>query len=134
MKEDYRKALKKFIFSFEPSSFSWTRLWKTKGTWKWQPVTLQVTKQVQKNSFILYIYYLTKFDDSVKSGFSVTPTNTSANLCKAILDIINFPFQGIIQKKSASDSRMLPCLITFIWNFILIWKCRKWCLNRGTLV
>ena len=42
--------------------------------------------------------------------------------------------QGIIQKKSVSDSRMLLCLIIFFWNFILIWKCQKWSLNRGTLV
>ena len=42
--------------------------------------------------------------------------------------------QGIIQKKSESGSRMLPCLIIFSQNFILIWKCQKWYLNRGTLV
>ena len=42
--------------------------------------------------------------------------------------------QGIIQKKLAFGSRMLPYLVTFIWNFILIWKCQKWSLNRGILV
>ena len=42
--------------------------------------------------------------------------------------------QGIIQKKSASSSRALPYLVTFIWNFILIWKCQKWSLNRGTVI
>ena len=42
--------------------------------------------------------------------------------------------QGIIQTKSASDSRALPCLVIFFRNFILIWKCQKWSLNRGTLV
>ena len=29
---------------------------------------------------------------------------------------------------------MLPCLKIFFWNFILIWKCQKCSLNRGTLV
>ena len=38
-------------------------------------------------------------------------------------------------KKSASGSWTLPCcLIIFFRNFILIWKCQKWSLNRGTLV
>ena len=41
---------------------------------------------------------------------------------------------GIIQKKSASGSRTLPCLVIFFRNFILIWKCQKWYLNRCTLV
>ena len=41
---------------------------------------------------------------------------------------------GTIQKKSASGSRILPCLKIFFRNFILIWKCQKWSLNRGTLV
>ena len=40
--------------------------------------------------------------------------------------------QGIIQKKSASGSRTLPCLAIFFRNFVLIWKCQKWSLNRGT--
>ena len=31
-------------------------------------------------------------------------------------------------------SRMLPSLVIFYWNFILIWKCQKWSLNRGTIV
>ena len=49
-------------------------------------------------------------------------------------EFIEIQYQGIIQKKSASGCRMLPCLMTFIRNFILIWKCKKWYLNRGTLV
>ena len=31
--------------------------------WNYLPVALEVMKQVQKNSFISYITYLTKFDD-----------------------------------------------------------------------
>ena len=42
--------------------------------------------------------------------------------------------QGIIHKKLVSGSWMLPCHIIFILNFILIWKCQKWFLNRGALV
>ena len=42
--------------------------------------------------------------------------------------------QGIIQKKSASGSQKLPCIVIFFRNFILIWKCQKGSLNRGTLV
>ena len=28
----------------------------------------------------------------------------------------------------------LPCLVTFIWNFILTWKCQKWYWDTGTLI
>ena len=42
--------------------------------------------------------------------------------------------QGIIQTKSVSGSRMLPCLVIFFQGLILIWKCQKWSLNRSTLV
>ena len=28
----------------------------------------------------------------------------------------------------------LPCIVTFIWNFILTWKCQKWYLDTGNLV
>ena len=28
----------------------------------------------------------------------------------------------------------LPCFKNFFWNFILIWKCQKWSLNRVTLL
>ena len=29
---------------------------------------------------------------------------------------------------------MLPCLMIFFWSHILIWKCQKYSLNRGTLI
>ena len=35
---------------------------------------------------------------------------------------------------SQLHSRTLPCLKIFFRNVILIWKCQKWSLNRGTLV
>ena len=49
-------------------------------------------------------------------------------------DTIGTCCQGIIQKKSASGSWTLPCLVIFFQGLILIWKCQKWSLNRGTLV
>ena len=39
---------------------------------------------------LLGMYYLTKFDDVIWSGFWVIPTITSANLCKPVHDIINY--------------------------------------------
>ena len=33
LKVEYQKAFKKFIFSFEPSPFYWTKLSITKGVW-----------------------------------------------------------------------------------------------------
>ena len=39
---------------------------------------------------LLLIYYLTKFDDVIYSGFRVIPKLTSATLCKPIHDIINY--------------------------------------------
>ena len=36
------------------------------------------------------MYYLTKFDDVIKSGFWVVLKITFANLCKPIYDIINY--------------------------------------------
>ena len=39
---------------------------------------------------LLLIYYRTKFDDVIYSGFRVNPKLTSATLCKPIHDIINY--------------------------------------------
>ena len=36
------------------------------------------------------MYYVTKFDEIIKSGFWVILKITSANLCKPIYDIINY--------------------------------------------
>ena len=46
----------------------------------------------------------------------------------------NLYSQIIIQQKSTSGSRTLPCLVIFFQGLILIWKYQKWSLNRGTLV
>ena len=39
---------------------------------------------------MLVIYYLTKFDGVIQSGFGVIPNITPANLCKSIHNIINY--------------------------------------------
>ena len=39
---------------------------------------------------LLVMYYMTKFDDIIQSGFSVIPKITSVSLCKPIHDIINY--------------------------------------------
>ena len=49
-----------------------------------------LSKSLEKVSYILVIYYLTKFDDIILSSFRVIPKITSANLCKPIHDIINY--------------------------------------------
>ena len=55
-----------------------------------------VTRTVSSSIFkftkipLLVMYYLTKFDGVIESGFSVIPKITSANLCKPIYDI-NYP-------------------------------------------
>ena len=56
------------------------------------------------------MYYLTKFDDVIWSGFWVIPKITSANLCKPIHDIINYsificPFES---GKCGKEWKKLP--------------------------
>ena len=85
------KKLKKvnFIFSFKPISFNGQSYIKQKG-----PGTSDLLLSMLQNKFrkipVWVIYYLTKFDDIIHSGFWVIPKITSANLCKPIHDIINY--------------------------------------------
>ena len=53
------KSLKKvnFIFFFRTQSLLMDKVIKTKGVWNQRTVALQVTKQVQKHSFICYILF-----------------------------------------------------------------------------
>ena len=37
------------------------------------------------------MYFLTRFDDVILSGFLVIPKIASANICKPIHDVINYP-------------------------------------------
>ena len=52
------------------------KLSKTKGVWNLPPVAL-----------LFVIYHLAKFDDVMRSSFSVISKITSANLCKSTHDI-----------------------------------------------
>ena len=53
------------------------------------------------------MYYLTKFDDVIWNGFCVIPKITSANLCKAIDDIINYStfFHPFESRKCGKDGK-----------------------------
>ena len=57
MKEDYEKDFKKLtlFFLLNPVPFNKQSYQKQNRDWNWRPVDLQVTKQVQKNSFISYL-------------------------------------------------------------------------------
>ena len=61
------KNLKKvnFIFSFEPNPFWWTKLSKAKTS----DQSLFRLQNKSRKMPLLVIYYLTKFDDMIKSGF-----------------------------------------------------------------
>ena len=60
----------------------------------WKRITKNPLKNIFWNIFrnipVLNIYYQTKFDDAIYSGFWVISKITSANLCKPIHDIINY--------------------------------------------
>ena len=62
------------------------------------------------------------FTFSVLTIFDRTPTKRIGFLLMFIFKQKRFNYdpQGIIQKKSASGSWMLPCLKIFLKNFILI--------------
>ena len=61
------------------------------------------------------VYYLTKFDDVIESGFSVTPKIEYAYLCEPIHDLINHftfirPFESGIweRKRKITKIRIFP--------------------------
>ena len=64
------KRLKKgnFIFSFEPSPFQQTKLSKTKWTGTSDQSLFRLQNKFRKIR-LLVMYYLTKFDDVIQSGF-----------------------------------------------------------------
>ena len=91
LKEDYQKAFKKSIFFFLPNPvpFNGQRYQKQKGPGTSDQSLSRLQNKLRK-ILLLVIYYLTKFDDVIESGFWVIPKTASANLCKAIYDIINY--------------------------------------------
>ena len=91
MKEDYQKALKKLTLSFfsNPVPFKGKSYAKQKEPETSDQLLFRLQNKSRKIP-LLVIYYLTKLDDTVQSGFKVIPKITSANLCEPIHDIINY--------------------------------------------
>ena len=95
------------------------------------------------------MYYLTKFDDVIYSGFWVIPNITSANLCKPIHDIINYfnsiyPFESgkcgkegkklqkfeyLENEKSFLDE--IKNIFHSFWRAIIWWKNKILIKNSG---
>ena len=91
MKKDYQKALKKFTLFFlsNPVFFNGQSYQKQKGPGTSNQSLFRLQNKFRKVPFLV-IYYLTKFDDIIKSGFWIIPKITSANLFKTIHDTINY--------------------------------------------
>ena len=93
MKEDYQKPIKQLtlFFLLNPVSFNGQSYQQQK-----RPETIDMSLLRLWNKFtkisLLVIYYLSKFDDVIKSSFWVIPNITPANLCKPIDDIINYSY------------------------------------------
>ena len=91
MKEDYQKALKKVTLFFlsNPVPFNRQDYQKQKGPGTSDQSLFRLQSKFRKIP-LLVVYYLTKFDDVIESGFWVILKIRSANLCKPIYDIINY--------------------------------------------
>ena len=91
MKRDYQEPLKKLTLFFLSNlvSFNGQSFQKLKGSGTRGRLLFRLRNKFTKIS-LLVIYYLTKFDGVIQSGFWVIPNITSANLCKPIHDIINY--------------------------------------------
>ena len=83
------KSLKKVILFvlFWTQSLLMDKILKKKGPGSSDQSPFRLQIKFRKNSFLV-IYYLTKFDYVISSGFWVIPKITSANLCKPIHDKI----------------------------------------------
>ena len=109
MKEGYHNALKKLnLFFFRTQSLLMAKVLKK----KWPGTSDQSFFRLQNKSRkipLSVIYYLTKFDDIIKSGFWVIPKITSANLCKPIHDIINYSISicSFESKKCGKEGKKL---------------------------
>ena len=85
------KNLKKLTLFFlsKPVPFNGQSYRKQKGPGTSDPLLFRLQNKYREIP-LLVIYYLTKYDDTIKSGFWVIPKITSGNLCKPIHDIINY--------------------------------------------
>ena len=91
MKEDYQKALKRITLFFlsNPVSFNRQNYRKRKGPGTSDQLLFRLRNKFRKTP-LLVMYYLTKFDDAIYSGFWVILKIKSVNLWKPIYDIINY--------------------------------------------
>ena len=116
MKRDYQKPLKKLTLFFlsNPVPFNGQSYLKQKGSGTRHLLLFRLRNKFTKIS-LLVIYYLTKFDGVIQSGFSVIPNITPANLCKPIHDIINYsisicPFESGKCGKEEQKLQKFECL------------------------
>ena len=91
MKKDHQKTLKKVTLFFlsNPVTFNRKNSQKQRGPGTSDQLLFSLQNKFRKIP-LLAMYYLTKLDDVIQSGFWVILKITSANLCKAIYDIINY--------------------------------------------
>ena len=82
MKEHYQKALNKLTLFFlsNPVSFKGQSYRKQKGP-RTSNQSLFRSQNKSRKVSLLVIYYLTKFDYIIQSGFLVIPKITSVSLC-----------------------------------------------------
>ena len=78
-----------FIFFFQTQSLLINSYQKQKGSGTSDRPLFRLQNKSGKIPLFV-IYYLTKFDDVIKSSFWVISKITTANLCKPIDDIINY--------------------------------------------
>ena len=92
MKEDYQKAFKKLTLFFlsNPVLFNGQSYQKQKGSGTSDQSLFRLRNKFI-NISLFVIYDLTKFDSLLSNSFWIIPKITSANLCKSIDDIINYP-------------------------------------------
>ena len=88
MKEDYQNVLEKLTLFFlsNPVLFNVQDYEKQKRCGTSDQFPFKLPKKFRKIPFLM-VYYLTKFDDLIWSGFWHIPKITSANLWKPIHDI-----------------------------------------------
>ena len=101
-----------------------------------------------RKMLLLVIYYLTKFDDIIQSGFWVIPKITSANLCEPIHDInystsicpVLLSLESAEKKEKLLKFEYLENEKSFVdeinifhsfWRAIICWKNKKMIKNSG---
>ena len=91
MKEDHQQTLKgvTLFFLSNPVPFNRQNYQKQKESGTSDQLLFRLRNKFRKIP-LLVMYYLTKFDDVIYSGFWVILTIKSVNLCKPVYDIINY--------------------------------------------